>query len=274
MTIRKPAVAGQFYPANKEKLEEAIVSLIKKGLNSNAAKNRVKGLILPHAGYQYSGAVAAETVASSELQSTFIILGPNHTGMGESFSVMTEGYWQTPLGDVEIDFKLADEIVKNSKYFKSDTLAHLTEHSIEVLLPFLQFVKGKIKFVPIVVARADEDIYKLLAKDIYNALVSLKKEEDVLLIASSDMTHYESHESATKKDQYAIEAILGLDAQELLKRVNEMDISMCGIAPVAIMLETAKNLGAHHANLVKYQTSAEATGDYSSVVGYAGVRVH
>lgn len=271
--IRKPAVAGQFYPANKNKLEETISSLIAVSADKTVTKNRVKGIVLPHAGYVYSGSVAAATVNSSELKNTFIILGPNHTGLGEPFSVMTEGRWQTPLGEVEIDAQLALKMVEESPYLRSDTLAHASEHSIEVLLPFLQYAKKEIKFVPIIIAQAELKVYEAIARDIVRAINALRKSGNIVLVASSDMTHYESRESAQKKDNYAIEAIINLDTESLLKRVKERGITMCGVAPVAIMLEAAKSLGAKEAKLVKYQTSGDVTGDYSSVVGYAGIRV-
>ena len=230
-------------------------------------------MILPHAGYQYSGAVAASTVNSSELKDTFVILGPNHTGLGEPFSVMAEGHWQMPFGPVDIDGELAAEMVRGSPYLKNDALAHAQEHSIEVLLPFLQLAQGNIKFVPIVVARADKEIYQAIAEDICRAIKSLQRENETVVVASSDMTHYEPQESAEKKDQYALAAILALDTDKLLSRVCERDITMCGVAPVAILLEVAKRLGAQEARLVKYQTSGHTTGDYSSVVGYAGLRI-
>lgn len=270
--IRKSAVAGSFYPGNKKKLEEVIALLFKNA--GNKGKNRVKALILPHAGYQYSGAVAAQTVSQAELKNTFIILGPNHTGMGKPFSVMAEGSWQTPLGEVEIDSELAQALLKESKHLEHDTEAHASEHSIEVLIPFLQFALGKIKFVPIVISRADKDIYRAIAGDIARAIKSLGRENDVLLIASSDMTHFEPRESAQRKDHYAIEAITHLDTDDFLRRIDREQISMCGVAPVAITLEAVKTLGAKEGQLVCYQTSGEATGDYDSVVGYAGIRIN
>ena len=270
--IRKSAVAGSFYPGNKKELEDTISLLFKNA--GGKKKNQVKALILPHAGYQYSGAVAAQTVSQAELKSTFIILGPNHTGRGKPFSVMAEGSWQTPLGAAEIDSELARAILKESKYLESDTEAHASEHSIEVLIPFLQFTLGRIKFVPIVISRADKNIYKAIAGDITRAIKSLGKENDVLLIASSDMTHFESRESAQKKDHYAIEAITYLNTEDFLQRIDRERISMCGVAPVAIILEAVKALGAKEGQLVCYQTSGEATGDYDSVVGYAGIRIN
>jgi AmmeMemoRadiSam system protein B len=273
MFIRQPVVAGQFYPGDQKSLENMIGSLIPKG-KSPAQKNRVKALILPHAAYIYSGKVAAQTVDSAELLQTIIILGPNHTGLGKPYSIMTEGKWQTPLGAVAINQKLAAQIAGNSSYLKSDTLAHDQEHSIEVLLPFLQYFIKEFTIVPIIIMRADYAVYRAIADDIFKAITALSVEKEVLLVASSDMTHYEPQDSAKKKDRYAIESILKLDAENLLERVEEKNISMCGVAPVTVMLELARKLGAKEAHLVKYQTSGDTTGDYQSVVGYAGITIN
>lgn len=272
--IRKPVVAGQFYPNSKEKLEAMISSLLKDNPVSGVARRSVKGVVLPHAGYQYSGAVAAQTVSCCELKDTLIILGPNHTGLGKPFSVMTEGSWHTPLGDVAIDSTLAQAIVAGSSYLKADTLAHHSEHSIEVLIPFLQFFKKEIRIVPIVIAHAEAPAYKKIADDIVGAVNKLGRADDISFVASSDMTHYEPQKSAQKKDRQAIEAIEHLDMESLLGCVESFDITMCGVAPVSVMLEIVKKLGAREAHLVKYQTSGDASGDYNSVVGYAGMRIY
>ena len=272
--IRKAVVAGQFYPGNKKELEEKLSDLMGDTGGSSIKKDAVYAVILPHAGYMYSGQVAADTLSSVELKDTLIILGPNHTGLGKPFSVMTEGSWQTPLGEVVIDTVLAQKIVVSSQYLKSDTLAHEMEHSIEVLLPFLQYAQKKLKFVPIVIARAEPFIYKQIARDIVRAIRELSLEKDVSIVASSDMTHYESQQAAQNKDNYAIESIIHLNADELLKRVEEKHITMCGVAPVAIMLDIVKELGATRAHLVNYRTSGDVTGDYDSVVGYAGIKIN
>ena len=263
--IRKPVVAGQFYPASAPELKRML-----KGMVAEKAKRQeVIGLISPHAGYIYSGAVAGATISRVKFKDTFIIMGPNHSGRGKPFSIMTEGKWQTPLGEVEIDSELGRQILAHSRYLEEDTAAHLYEHSIEVQLPFLQYFSSEFKLVPIVLAYAGGAIYKEIGKEIAKAIKDLNKQ--VVIIASSDMTHYESQAWAQKKDNKAIEAVLALDEDELLKRVDEFNISMCGYGPAVSLIAAAKELGAKGAELVKYQTSGDTTGDYSSVVGYAGI---
>jgi len=196
-------------------------------------------------------------------------MGPNHTGMGKPFSIMTEGVWKTPLGNVEIDSELGQRILTLSRYLKDDHVAHLQEHSIEVQLPFLQYFKPDIKFVPIILGYGTGAVYKEIGRGIARAVKELKRE--VIIMASSDMTHYESQQSVRRKDTQAIEAILELNEDELLRRVQELDITMCGFAPATSLIVAAKELGAARAELVRYQTSGDTTGDYSSVVGYAGI---
>ena len=198
-------------------------------------------------------------------------MGPNHTGDGKPFGMRSAGAWRTPLGEVEVDKELAGAIRENCKYISDDELSHSREHSIEVQLPFLQFIQKAFRIVPIVISYADLDIYRLVGKAIAKSVKGLGLEKDVTIIASSDMTHYESRRSAEQKDASAIDAILALDEERLAGEVARRDISMCGYAPAAIMIVAAKSLGASAARLVKYQTSGDATGDYSSVVGYAGI---
>ena len=263
--IRQPAVAGQFYPGSPVQLREMIAGMV----DEKAAREEVVGLVSPHAGYPYSGPVAGATISRVKLKETFVILGPNHTGMGKPFSIMTEGLWRMPLGDVQVDSELGRRMAALSSYLKEDDEAHRFEHSIEVQLPFLQYFKKDIKLVPIVLSSAAGTAYKEIGRAIARAVRELKKE--VIIIASSDMTHYEPQASAQRKDSQAIEAILALDEDELLRRVNELNISMCGYAPVVSLITAAKELGAGKAELVKYQTSGDTTGDYSAVVGYDGV---
>ena len=184
---------------------------------------------------------------------------------------MTEGAWQTPLGKVEIDSKLGKQILATSNHLQEDAAAHQYEHSTEVQVPFLQYFKPDIRIVPIILAYASGDTYKEIGKEIAEAIRELNRE--TVIIASSDMTHYEPQESAQKKDNQAISAILDLDGDELLKRVEESNISMCGYAPASSLISAARELGARTAELVRYQTSGDASGDYSSVVGYAGIMI-
>lgn len=265
--VRQPVVAGQFYPGSEKLLLKQVQSLIDR----KAEKEEAIGVVSPHAGYIYSGSVAGSTLSSVKSRSTYIIVGPNHTGSGGEFSLSTSESWKTPLGEARLDKPLASRIVKGSRYIKEDEAAHNHEHSIEVQLPFLQVLQRDFSFVPIVVSHADLDIYREIGNELAKAVKQLKLEDSVTIIASSDMTHYEPHETAKKKDSQAIEAILELDEGKLLDRIDRLNISMCGYAPVAIMLAAAKELGAKKARLVKYETSGDATGDYSAVVGYAGI---
>jgi len=266
--IRQPIAAGRFYPGTAEQLKAFIESFVENVED----KIDAVGIVSPHAGYIYSGAVAASVIARIETADTYIILGPNHTGMGKPFSIMTVGSWQTPLGDVPIDSVLSQSILANSRYLQEDRTAHQGEHSIEVQLPLLQFFKPDLKIVPIILAVATLDIYREIGGAVALAIKEAAGKK-VLIVASSDMSHYEPQESASAKDHRAIEAILKMDEETLLDRVIKERISMCGYAPVVAMLTAAKALGAKTAELVRYQTSGDASGDYSSVVGYAGVIV-
>jgi len=263
--IRQPVVAGQFYPDSPSQLKEMIRGMV----DEKAEKEEVIGLLSPHAGYIYSGPVAGATISRIKFKDTFIIIGPNHTGMGRPLSIMTEGVWKTPLGEVEIDSELAKQILATSSYLEEDAKAHQYEHSIEVQLPFLQYFKKDFRLVPIMLSYFTGATYREIGREIAKTIKDLNKE--VVIIASSDMTHYEPQESAQWKDTQAIEAILNLEEDELLRRVDELRISMCGYAPAVSLISAAKELGARRAELVKYQTSGDTTGDYTSVVGYAGV---
>ena len=263
--IRVPVVSGTFYPASLSQLKARIEGMV----DEKAVKEEVIGLISPHAGYIYSGPVAGAVISRIKFKDTFIILGPNHTGIGKPCSIMTEGMWKTPLGEVEIDSELGKQILATSSYLQEDYAAHEFEHSIEVQLPFLQYFKPDIKLVPIILAYSSGAIYKEIGREIAKAVKDLNRE--VVIIASSDMTHYESQESAQRKDTQAVGAILDLNEGELLKRVDELNITMCGYAPTVSLISAAKELGATGAELVKYQTSGDTTGDYSNVVGYAGI---
>jgi AmmeMemoRadiSam system protein B len=263
--IRNAVVAGQFYPASASELKATIEGMVKK----EEDKEEVIGLVSPHAGYIYSGPVAGAVISRIRFKDSFIIIGPNHTGAGKPLSIMTEGIWKTPLGEIEIDSELGKKMLEISRHLEEDDGAHIYEHSIEVQLPFLQYFKPDFKLVPIVFGYSSGTIYKEIGREIAKAVKELGKE--VVIIASSDMSHYEPQASAQKKDTQAIGAILKLDEDELLKRVFEFNITMCGYAPAVSLIVAAKELGATGAELVKYQTSGDVTGDFSSVVGYAGI---
>lgn len=265
--VRSPVVAGQFYSGSKDALEREVRALV----DLKAKKEDALGVVSPHAGYMYSGAVTGSVLSAAIPKKSYVILGPNHTGLGETFGLDESLSWKTPLGEVGIDRPLADAIQRNCKYIKSDSLSHAHEHSIEVQLPFLQFLNHDFKIVPIAISYADLDAYVEAGKAIARAVKGLNIAGEVMIIASSDMTHYESQEAAKKKDSIAIEAMLELDEARLVGKVSELGITMCGFAPAAIMIAAVKDLGARSARLVKYQTSGDVTGDRSSVVGYAGI---
>ncbi|NOY86599.1 MAG: AmmeMemoRadiSam system protein B [Deltaproteobacteria bacterium] len=264
--IRQPAVAGQFYPGMDDILEKQVSSFLTDGV----AETGVLGAVMPHAGYIYSGSVAGETVSHLDVPGKVILLGPNHTGAGARISVFPSGSWSMPFGRLPVDEKLAGLIIDGITGAGPDRMAHVREHSIEVQLPFLYYrKKGPFTFVPITLSMLPEDE----CRDVGLALARIiqSSDDDILIVASSDMTHYESDESARKKDSLAIERMLQLDPAGLLEVVHTRRISMCGIIPVAVMLYALTALGAVSTKLVRYTTSAEASGDYSHVVGYAGI---
>jgi len=263
--IREPAVAGQFYPAAAEELK----SMIRGMVDEKVPKEDVIGYYTPHAGYVYSGPVVGATVSRVNFKDTCVIMGPSHTGAGAPFSILTEGTWRTPLGNVEIDSELAKAILANCSHLKEDRLAHLQEHSIEVQLPFIQYFRPDIKFVPITLSHANASIYRNIGVAIAKAIKDTGKE--VVIVASGDMNHYESQKITHTKDRQAIESILKLEAGELLERVREFNISMCGYGTAACLIYAAKEMGPVKTELVKYQTSGDVTHDFEAVVGYAGI---
>jgi hypothetical protein len=265
MMIREPVVAGQFYPDSASELE----AMIKMLVSEKVEKEEVIGVLSPHAGYVFSGPVAGAVFSRIKFKDTFIIMGPNHTGKGQPFSIMTEGIWKTPLGEVEIDSGLARQIAATCDYLEDDPLAHEYEHSIEVQIPFLQYVKPDVRIVPIVLGQGSVETYKEIGRAIATAVKELSRE--VVLMASSDMTHYESLESAVQKDAQAMEAMMALDEDKLVEKVRQLNISMCGYAPATSLMAAAKELGAKRVEVVRYRTSGDAMHDYSSVVGYAGL---
>lgn len=263
-------MAGYFYPAEKTQ----ILRVLEKFIGNNAGVDAFKAAISPHAGYAYSGATAGEVFSRTEIPETVILLGPNHTGYGEPYSVASHDSWLTPLGETEIDKPLAQALVKESRYLHQDAVAHIKEHSIEVQLPFLQFLRKDVRIVPIVLSGyVDDPAWIDIGESIAQVLRSQKRENSVLIVASSDMTHYEENAQAEEKDAYAIEAIVSLDEQLLAQRIYERDITMCGFGPVIVSIVAAKLLGAKHAELVRYTTSGAVSGERSKVVGYAGILI-
>ena len=267
-TVRHPAVAGRFYPARPEVLMRDLQSY----LVAAGEKIEATGCVVPHAGYMYSGHVAGAVYARLALPERFIVLCPNHTGMGRPLAIMSEGAWETPLGQVEIDHELATELRHTLHSLSEDDDAHRAENALEVQLPFLQAQRRQFTFVPIAVGVGSYEPLAELGEAI--AQVAAMHEDKVLIIASSDMNHYESDAITRVKDSKAIEPILKLDPRGLFDVVMNEEISMCGYGPTVAMLTAAKLLGAESAELIKYATSGDVSDDRDMVVGYAGVIVH
>lgn len=266
--LRSAVVAGQFYPAQKESLFAAIDSLV----SSKASEKPAIGLMSPHAGYIYSGEVAGQTFSDVKIPEDVIILGPNHHGRGHAAAVYTSGAWETPLGQSKISAVLAKRILDECSMTAEDTVAHRFEHSLEVQLPFLQFRAPRTSIVPICISRMPLEVLLKLGDGLARAVLS--SDSRALIIASTDMTHYESGNVARKKDCLALEKVLALDPVGLYEVVHEHNISMCGVLPTVVMLQAALALGAGTAELVAYSNSGDVTGDQSEVVGYAGVRIY
>ena len=228
------------------------------------------GLICPHAGYVYSGPVAASSfyeLAIDGKPDTVVLLGPNHTGYGSGLALMREGIWRTPLGDVEVDSEISDAILHETNIVDVDEVAHRYEHSIEVQLPFLQFLYGNaFKIVPICYLMQDYES----ALEIGRALTESLNGTNTVVIASSDMTHYESAKAAGVKDQAALKAVTGLNAKCFYETVETQNITACGYAPITSLITYGVGVRAK-AQLLNYRDSGDITGDHSSVVGYAAV---
>ena len=272
MSARSPYVAGQFYPSGRKRLEDHINSLFTHKLgpgniptvNEEGPRNIIS-LISPHAGYIYSGAVAAHgfyELASDGRPDLFILIGPNHSGLGPNISVSTET-WRTPFGDVEIDLEIAKEIAKSDEIMIEST-AHEFEHSIEVQLPFLQYLYGEVRFVPICMRSQDLETSITLAEAVSQAIVG----RNVVTIASTDLTHFESHNIASEKDNLVIDAIRQLDEKQLQDVVKRENISMCGYGPVTATIIISKKMGGKNVKILKYATSGDITGEKARVVGY------
>jgi MEMO1 family protein len=270
--IREPAVAGRFYPSNPAQLERDLRKCL--ALPKDAAPAppvHALGCIVPHAGYMYSGAVAGAVFSRLELPRRYIILCPRHYPHGAPLAILSEGAWRTPLGDAPLDAPLAAALARACPLLHEDEVAHATEHAIEVELPFLQKLVPEFRFVPIALGTDRFQTFEDLGRAV--ATVVAAEHEHVLILASSDMNHYESDEITRKKDARAIDRILALDPRGLYDVVRRENISMCGYGPAVTMLVAAKQLGAARAELVRYATSAEVSGDYDWVVGYAGIVV-
>lgn len=278
MKVRPPAVAGSWYAGNSKglrtQIEECFTHKLGPGKLPKVVEKgprNIVGLVCPHAGYMYSGPVAAHgyyELAKDGKPEVIVIFSPNHTGRGSALAVMNEGVWRTPMGDVEIDAQTADQILSESHIADVDDRAHAYEHSIELQLPFLQYLYGSaFKFVPICFLMQDLES----GREVGQATAKALSGKNALVIASTDMTHYEPHESAEKKDKMVIDAAIKMDEEQYYSTVESYSISTCGYGPAIAAITAAKALGAGKAQLLCYKTSGDVTGDFSAVVGYASI---
>ena len=265
MRLRPPAVAGMFYEAQPDRLERDV----RRHLPADVVAEEAFGAIVPHAGYVYSGPVAGAVYARLKIPRTAVILCPNHTGRGAPLSLDPSDAWRTPLGDAPVDRRMAARILALAPSLREDAEAHRNEHSLEVQLPFLQVLRPDVRFVPISLGEPDPE----LCREIGTALAVLcaEEEEPPLLLASSDMNHYESRAVGRKKDDLALDRVRALDPEGLFDTVVSESISMCGFLPATALLFAARSAGAPEARVVARRDSGDETGDASSVVGYAGV---
>jgi AmmeMemoRadiSam system protein B len=276
--IRLPSQAGAFYAGKAESLKRQIEECFLHELGPGKiptvmeGPRRIVGLVCPHAGYMYSGPVAAHAyynLASDGKPEIVVLFGPNHTGYGSALAVVNEGFWRTPLGDVEVDGETANKIVREARIVDVDDSAHRYEHSIEVQLPFLQYLFGSaFKIVPICFLM--QDLHS--SREVGQAVAKVLAGGNALIIASSDMTHYEPHRIAEKKDLMALRAVEAMDEERFYSIIEEHRITACGYGPIIALITAAKALGAREAKLLCYKTSGDVTGDYSAVVGYAAVQ--
>ena len=274
MQIRTPAVAGMFYPGEKNELKESIHQCFLHSfgpgkLPPTEEKKKIYGVICPHAGYMYSGPIACHSFysISSESPELFIIIGPNHWGVGCNVAAMKDCSWETPLGQVEVDSDAASELSKISNIVDLDFFSHTKEHSLEVQVPMLQEVYSKFKILPIILI----DQEKNAAEEIGEAVATISKQKNSMIIGSSDFTHYEPNEFAHDQDKALIEPILDLDVDQFYKVLYEKNVTACGYGAIASTMIACKKLGATKGELLKYATSGDVTGDTSSVVGYGSI---
>ena len=266
--IRPPAVSGRFYPSDAKELSR----LVSDYASGGAAKIVARGCVVPHAGWMYSGHVAGAVYAALQIPARCILLGPRHFPRGEAMAILSDGSWRTPFGDAQIDTELASESMGACPRLREDAMAHEREHSLEVQIPFLQQLAPDFRFVPVVLAADRYPVLEELGHAVAN-VVAAHAPERVLVIASTDMNHYESDAVTRAKDERAIERILALDPRGLYDTVRGEGITMCGYAATTAMLVAMRDLGAKEAELVRYATSGDVTGEREEVVGYAGLMV-
>jgi AmmeMemoRadiSam system protein B len=263
--LRKAAFAGDWYPRDPGRLLEALESYV----GGPAGEDEAVGVVAPHAGYMYSGGVAGAVFGRVRVPDTVVVLCVNHRGVGARAAVLGSGKWETPLGLVPIQETLAEAIRKKIDFLEDDSAAHVREHSLEMQVPFLQYRNRGVQIVPICLQRLEYGECVALGEGLAGALREFPT--PVLLVASTDMTHFEGQEAAKKKDQLAIERILDVDPRGLYEVVTGQKISMCGFIPTTAVLSACKSLGVAKGTLVRYATSGDVSGDYSNVVGYAGI---
>ncbi|MFA6146892.1 MAG: AmmeMemoRadiSam system protein B [bacterium] len=262
---RMPAVSGQFYPGTASGLSRELLALTREVEGRKPAI----GVVVPHAGYVYSGAVAGEVFSSIQVPDRAVIFCPNHTGMGEDIAIMSRGAWRMPWGDVPIDEELAARLQTACPLLQEDSSAHLREHSIEVQLPFLHRFRPDVRIVPVALGRLSIEDCRELGEGVADAIAG--EADRPLLVASSDMSHYVSDAVARKKDRMAIDRMLALDPEGLYRTVQTERISMCGVLPATVVLFAARRLGATSALLIRYATSGDVSREFDRVVGYAGL---
>lgn len=276
--VRQPVASGSFYSSDAEALKKQIAGSFSHRLGPGGFKKQdFLAAIIPHAGYPYSGPVAAWVYSRIEMANC-IILGPNHTGMGGQFALMKNGLWKTPLGEVAIHEEVAEKILKGCSLLSHDVTAHQSEHSIEVQLPFLQYRFGNdFKFVPIAILNEfADDLLLENCRAIGKAIASVikKEREKWIILASSDFSHYVTQKEAMLVDLSLIRDIKKLDEKKFFEKIVEKGASVCGFGPIAVTIAAAKELGAKKADLLKYATSGDTTEDTGSVVGYASVIIY
>jgi MEMO1 family protein len=268
--LRLPAVAGRFYPANATELAATVRRLSgPRGDAAAAEKISVTACLVPHAGYMYSGGVAGEVLGRIVLPKKILILGVRHFPRGESAAILSSGAWRTPLGDAPIDAELAKALREAIPLLREDSVAHGQEHSLEVQIPFLQVLAPGFSFVPVALGTVRFDDLVRVGEAVARVLIAAK--EPVLLLATSDLNHYEDDATTRLKDAKAVEKLLALDARGLFDVCRAEKISMCGLGPAVATIAAVRAMGATRGELVKYATSADVSGDTSSVVGYAGI---
>lgn len=265
--LRPPAVAGRFYPSDPAELTSVIRQ--HTTIISGAAPMLVKACLVPHAGYMYSGHVAGAVYGRIALPKKILILGVRHYPRGEQLAILSTGAWRTPLGDAPIDEGLAEALRRACPLLHEDAVAHSTEHSLEVQVPFLQVLQPDFSFVPLALGTVRFEDLVAVGEAIGRVLAN--SSEEVLLLATSDLNHYEDDTTTRMKDRKAIERILALDARGLYDTCRNEKISMCGLGPAVAMLTAFLSLGVKQPQLVNYATSADVSGDLSAVVGYAGM---